>query len=438
MRPSSTGLSYREVGRAFFPLGVSWLLMAVEAPVCTRIAFSLPNAEVNVSAILAMFSLALLIESPIIDLLGTATTLARNRPSYTAIRGFALGLMALCGLVHGVVALPPVFEFVAYRMAGLSPEVGSVVHVPFATMLLWSPLIGWRRFKQGVLIRAGKSRQVGVGTIVRLGTLVLVGSALAATGTMEGAQVAAAALVSSVGAEALAVHLLARPAVRGMPVGGEPPSLRRLVGFHAPLTLATLVQLMMFGVMVPSLARLPDPVTSMASWQALASVAFLAQTATFALPEVVIALADRPRSWPVLRSFCAGVGSGLSVLVLLCVATGAQHWLFSQLLGTTERVAAVASAGLAWMAVLPALRAVGNLYRGFLTAEGVTVARLVAIGAGAAVMAGVLALGIASRWQGVTTAVAAVVASAVAEGVALALLWNRRKAMVRRLAEAAQ
>lgn len=423
----SPALETRTVWRAFLPLALSWMLMAADSPICTRIAFWLPDGEVNTAAILALFSISILIESPVIDLLSTGTALVRTRESYAALARFSLFLMAACGLVHAVVALTPVYDIVTREWIGLQPAVADAARVPLALMVPWSPAIGWRRFQQGVLIRHGQSRAVGIGTMVRLVALVVVGAGLAVTRSFSGALVAAAALSASVVAECVAVHLLARRAVEALPDGGERPSMRALFRFHLPLTGSTVFQLLGFAAMVPALSRMPDPVLGLATWQSLAAVSFFAQTVTFAIPEVVITYADRLGAWRVLTAFCLKIGIGLTVAVGLIVVTGADRWVFESLLQTTPRVAKAAGWGLGVLAFVPLLRAVSNLYRGFLTAAGITVARLAATAVGSSALVGLLALGVALGWSGTQAAVVAVLGSTAAEMVVLAVLWGRNR-----------
>lgn len=58
-------------------------------------------------------------------------------------------------------------------------------------MLLWTALIGWRRFLQGVLVRYGGARFVTWGTGIRLLSILTVGLALLWWNHLPGAVVGA-------------------------------------------------------------------------------------------------------------------------------------------------------------------------------------------------------------------------------------------------------
>ena len=83
-------------------------------------------------------------------------------------------------------------------------------------MLPWTWTIAYRRFNQGVMIRFGRSRSVGAGTVVRLTaglTVLLIGLAI---GTLPGIVVATSAVAAGVTSEAIFAgpRRAARPAQR--------------------------------------------------------------------------------------------------------------------------------------------------------------------------------------------------------------------------------
>ena len=81
-------------------------------------------------------------------------------------------------------------------------------------MTPWTWSIAYRRFQQGVLIRFGHSRAVGLGTVVRLtaGGLVLLAGYL--IGDIPGTMVGAGAQALGVISEAVYAGIRVRPVVR--------------------------------------------------------------------------------------------------------------------------------------------------------------------------------------------------------------------------------
>ena len=136
-----TGLTQSRILRLYLPLALSWLFMAVEGPITTGILWRMPNPQVNAAALLVMFALSLLIEGPVIDLLSTATTLAKNHQHFIVIRKFALGLIVLVTVVHAAVALTPIYWWVTKFVINVPDEVADVMLPARMVMILWTAVI---------------------------------------------------------------------------------------------------------------------------------------------------------------------------------------------------------------------------------------------------------------------------------------------------------
>ncbi len=404
------------------PLALSWLLMAIESPISLAIISRRPFAEAATAAFLVMMSLALWIESPVIDLLSTSTTLSKDRQSFLAIRRFVWSLMGLVTLIHFLVVLTPVYGVVS-QILGLPYEVAKTARPGLAALLLWSACIGWRRFLQGVLIRNGETRRIGQGTWVRLITMGTVGLTLHLFSKLDGVLLVAIALMASVAAEALFIEHASRPVVqRVLETDGPETKLRPqdLIRFHWPLTATTLLVLMGNPVLSFALARAPSPTASMAAWQLAFSLLWLTRTIVFALPEVVISLRANGRFDAVLRRFSIGVGLGASGALLLLHFTTLDGWFLRKVLDAEAHLVEPARLALLVCAPLPLIGAIQSYYRGILTSEHRTRARLSAIVVGSVVLVLSLGIGIAGRWPGVVNASVSLSASLAAE---LTVLW---------------
>lgn len=407
-------------------------MMAVESPISVAIISRLPNARIDTAAFLVLMSVSLWIESPVIDLLATSTTLALDGARLLLLRRFTLWLMLLSCAVHALVALTPLFDWLAYRVLGLDATVGEALRVPLAIMIPWSACIGWRRFLQGVLIRHHRTRVISVGTALRVATITIVGFSLAAAGTLPGVQIVAIGLVASVFVEAVFVHWVSRDTLRAIGAGAEsegsapPLSLRRLVAFHAPLTATTLVLLSASPIVSAALARAPDAILAMAGYQVSLTLLWMLRTIVFALPEVVITLYRDAESARMLRRFCILVGGWCTAAMLVVTLTGFDRWFFVRVLATDEPTAATAHIALLVSALLPLIGALQSYVRGVLTVHHMTVARLSAVAVGLVTLGLALWIGVVAEWPGVISAAIAVTVSLAAELWVLVLAWRRR------------
>jgi len=94
----------------------------------------------------------------------------RCRESLDALRRFTYTLNTVLTVVIAVIALPPVFAALASLM-NLPAGIARLAHLATATVLPWPAAIGYRRFYQGLLVRAGLTRRVAYGTVIRLATM---------------------------------------------------------------------------------------------------------------------------------------------------------------------------------------------------------------------------------------------------------------------------
>ncbi len=164
-------LRQREIFFFWLPLLLSWVLMTAEGPVLSAVVNRLPNEVVMLAALGIVITLAVTIESPIINLLATATALVKCRASYQLVRRFTIHWMVFLTVVSVLVAWP-FFDLVVRRWLETPEEVARWVRPGLRILCLWSAAIAWRRFLQGVLIRFRRTDQVARGSFLRLASSV--------------------------------------------------------------------------------------------------------------------------------------------------------------------------------------------------------------------------------------------------------------------------
>ena len=100
-------------------------------------------------------------------------------------------------------------------MAGCPPEeIRAPARVGLLILTPWTWSIAYRRFQQGVLIRYGRSRRVGVGTVIRVLTVASTLTAGYLIGSIPGIAVGTAAIAAGVIAEAVFIGISVRPVLR--------------------------------------------------------------------------------------------------------------------------------------------------------------------------------------------------------------------------------
>ncbi len=429
----SADLTQRQIFSFFVPLALSWLFMAVENPVSQRVLSMSPDSIVNRAGLGLLFSLAISIESPVIDLLTTSTTLGKGRHSYVLLSRFAWMMMILVTVVHATVAFTPLYWFVTERMIGAPHEVAVVTRVPMMIMSCWSAFVGWRRYLHGLMIRSGVTRPISYGTAIRMITMAAVGFGVQAVVDWGGLTVVAVALFASVVAETSFIHLMSRPLVRSkywFDQEDDDPTLdmKRLFKFHAPLTVSTFITILSMPLVTFILAKSPDPVLTLAAWPVGYALMWILRTTTFALPETVVSLAKDRQSVDALRKFCVTVGVVLSIGGALMHFTGVDRQFFHHVLDAEPELWDMAGLAMLLTIAMPFLNALMSYVRGLLTSLHITKARLVAIAWGLSVMCLLLAAGVMLQWTGIVTAAVGLTFGQLAELIILYRRWVRAKA----------
>lgn len=437
--PKAPTLSTARIFAFYRPLALSWLLMAVESPISVGIIARRPDPELHTAAFLIMMSLSLWIESPVIDLLATATTLGRDHASYRVLRRFVGYTMAFVTLVHGAIVYTPLYPIVTEKLLSTPPDVAAAARPGLMILLFWSACIGWRRYLQGIMIRFGATKFVGRGTMVRLVTLTTVGLTLHFTTKLDGIVLTACSLACSVFSEALYATWASRRVIQTMPEtepGSPPLGIRRLMAFHWPLSATTMLVLISNPIVSQALAQSPNPKSAMASWQVAAATVWLLRTAAYALPEVVIALYQPGEIEARLRRFCVMMGMVTSGTLFAVHAVGLDDWVFRRLLDVEASLIPHARLAFLLCGLLPMIGALQSYVRGMLTAHHLTTSRLWAIAVGLFTLLATLRLGVGMQWTGVVTAAAAMTTSLLAELAVLAYAWRQGRAKLNRDVEA--
>jgi hypothetical protein len=366
--PSTRALGHGEILKVWWPLAASWLLMALEVPAVSAVIARLAAPEVNLAAFGGLvFPLAILVEAPVLMLLGTSTALSRDHASYRRLRAFTSALGAVLTLIHILVVFTPLYFLVAERVMHAPPETVAPARPALMVMVPYAWAVGYRRLSQGLLIRAERSLTVGIGTAVRLLTDVSLLAAGLIAGSVSGAVVAATALIGGVLAEALYAGVCARPCrarLRCLPASSPPLTLSALLRFFLPLALTSLLSLGANSVISAGMGRMPMPLESLAAWPVVTGIMFCVRSLGVSYNEVVVALAERAGAYVPLRRFTLGLALFTTLGLVVFVLPPARVLWFEGLSGLSPQLAALAQTSI-WLALpLPALAAFFSWFQG--------------------------------------------------------------------------
>ncbi len=410
----------RQIFLFWMPLAASWLLMCAEVPVLQAAIARLPEMQTQLAAFGIVMSLEIAVESPVIMLLATTTALATSRHNYLTLRRFMILTNVAATIVALLIAFTPLFDFVVRTLMGIPPEIAAAARPGLAIMTLWTAAIGVRRFYQGVMIRHGRTRSIGYGTIVRLVSSGGTGILLAIFTKLPGVYVGSIALMAGVIVEASFAAWVVRPTVRRILDGVEEQGPRALgvrdvFRYHAPLAATSLLTLLAQPLIGAALARMPDPEANLAAWPVIWGILSMFRSPSFALPEAVIALANEQRLKGAVRMFCRRTGVASSIAMLLLVVTPLSGAYLYYIAGLPAHLSRFVIPGMVLGVALPLINSIHSWLRGLHMAAHSTRVVYRGMGLNLVITAMLVVIGIFVRTPGAATAMIALTAAYVAE-----------------------
>ncbi len=418
--PNQT-LNLKHIFWFWLPLAASWALMTLEGPTIQATISRLPEATTMLAAAGIVLSMEVTFESPIIMLLATSTALAKTPQAYRLLRRFVLHLNILLTIVAATVAfVDPVYNWLIPGLMGIPVPIAEAAQPAMQIMTFWSAAIGWRRFYQGILIRFGHTRRVGIGTAVRLTAVAIAAVTFATSTDWPGVVVGACVWMVGVLSEMIYSYLAARPVVAAHLSGPadptEPPlTYWQVVKFHTPLAATSLLTLLTQPLIGAGLARMAFPTENLAAWPVVFSVLLFFRSFGMALPEVVIALLKKSTDLDPLRRFCRAVAAGSSIILALVTFTPLLTLYLLYVTGVTLALAAFILPGVLFGLLVPALQAIQSWQRGVLMAGQATGHVYWGMGLNLVVTVLVLSLGVWWQTRGAPTAAIALTIGMAAE-----------------------
>lgn len=406
---NNSAVTYRKLLRFWLPLALAWLLMSVESAWIQGVISRKPDAEAQLAAFGLMFTLSVLIETPIIMLLATSNALSRDRQSFRLLWRFMMGINVMIATIALLMAFTPLLDFYLGNLLGVPAHIIDATRPGMRIMFLWGGVIGYRRFHQGIIIRSGNTRFIGYGTIIRVFISGSVAIFLGALTNIAGIEVGAIALVLAVIAEAGYIFRVSRGDVRRLldtprSLTKSPLTYGQATRFHLPLAVTSLITMLVNPAIERGLASMPDAVQSLAAWPIILSIVWFMRAGGMAYQEVVISLDDNEQNHRLLRSFTLRLGSCLSLIMLLFASTPLIRLHLGVILGVPTDLQILVVAGVQAAFMLPLLTTLHSYFRALLMLCNRTAAIYQAISLGFVLTAAIVWGGIALGLHGIVAA----------------------------------
>jgi len=370
-------LTIRGILITWWPLALSWFLMALELPALSAIIARLANPKINLAAYGGIvFPLALIIEAPIIMLLAASTALSKDWDSYRKIRKFMHTTAGILTVLHLVVVCTPLYFLITRQIIGSPEEIIIPARYGLAIMLPWTWSIAYRRFNQGVLIRFGHSIVVGQGTFIRLAADIAVLAIGYVIGSIPGIVVATTAVAVGVVSEAIFIGIKVKPVINNQlriePKASPPLTKASFLRYYIPLALTSLITLISQPLISAALSRMPMALDSLAIWPVLSGLLFIFRAPGIAYNEVVVTLLNNPNSYRKLRKFAIILTSVTSIFLFIITITPLSSIWYIKISALPDTLITLANTTLWFSLLIPGATALQSWYQGILLQSGNT------------------------------------------------------------------
>lgn len=353
-------LMLREIIAFWLPLTTTWLLMAFESPYINAVIARMHEPKENLAGFGVGLAIALIIETPVLMLLTTTTTLLSGPKSFHRLRRLMqlANLLTIIGMTF--ISLPPVFNFISTHFLSVPPNVASLAHLAICCLIPWPSAVGYRRFYQGVMIKHGFTRYVAVGTMIRLLGMGSCCMLLFLLSNLPGAMIGAISISCGVTAEALFAKFSSKNSVAEtlQLSGSEDKELPwpKVLNVYLPLTFTILIIFSYSTVHTYFASRGPLPTESLATIPVVGAISFFIFSLAFSMQETVIVLGKgHDENMRSLKKFVT-VLSAVQVLTMMLLAlTPLGGFGLSSLSGLKGELLELGTQALKMHIVLPAL-----------------------------------------------------------------------------------
>ncbi|BAY19599.1 hypothetical protein NIES21_54630 [Anabaenopsis circularis NIES-21] len=360
----------------FIPLSLSDVAMTLGDPLQTSALSRLAYPQETLAGVGVVKGVAVFLESPIIMILHASTALGGQAKSRRALWQFTM----IAGLsLSGIFLLltwEPLYNWLLLDVFGVSSSIAARGRTAFLLMFLWPFVIAWRRFFQGLLIRAQKSIAVGWASVARL-TWVIVSLAVGVTLRLDGALLAGITMMGAILIEAVLVtwFCLRLGAISILNQQGYsetkklPQTLPEVTSYYLPLASTMLIVWGARAILLSLIARSFDGSLALAVWPAAWGLLLSIANGTRMIQQVVIS-AYEETSQRTLAAFVIIVGLSFTLIPFLLGFTDQGLFLLRQFLGNNPSLVEASRPVIQILSCFPLILALQNTFQGLLIHKG--------------------------------------------------------------------
>ncbi len=341
--------------KSWQPLAITWILMALEGPFASAMLTRGPNPEYNLAAFAITFSVALLIEAPILMMMSVSLSLVKGKNSYEKLRKFSHLISFSLSFLLFLLILPNHYAFFAKLFLDLDEKLIYLIHISLMTFIPWPGFIGYRRFHQGLLIGDNKNKLLSFGTLIRFSFLTASFFILSPLNLLDGAPLAGLCLNFGVVSESLFIRFFTQKTIRKLKEKVDSPlGYLDIISFYYPLALTTIVGLSTQPITSYVAIHAAYSLKSLAVLPFLNSFMFFFRALCLSFQEIILSLlGDQHENYDILKDFSLKLAAGLSLLFFILVHTPINFFMLQTVFGFSKDLSDFSLLPLKVMSLVP-------------------------------------------------------------------------------------
>ena len=341
--------------KSWQPLAITWILMALEGPFTSAMLTRGPNPEYNLAAFAITFSVALLIEAPILMMMSVSLSLVKGKNSYEKLRKFSHVISFSLSFLLFLLILPNHYAFFAKFFLDLDEKLIYLIHISLITFIPWPGFIGYRRFHQGLLIGDNKNKLLSFGTLIRFSFLTASFFILSPLNLLDGAPLAGLCLNFGVVSESLFIRFFTQKTIRKLKEKVDSPlGYLDIISFYYPLALTTIVGLSTQPITSYVAIHAAYSLKSLAVLPFLNSFMFFFRALCLSFQEIILSLlGDQHENYDILKDFSLKLAAGLSLLFFILVHTPINFFMLQTVFGFSKDLSDFSLLPLKVMSLVP-------------------------------------------------------------------------------------
>jgi hypothetical protein len=202
----------RDLVRFYLPLLVTSILSHTTRPIISTGIAAAAYARQSLATWPVILGFTWLITGPVWGLQQLTNFLAADRRAFARVARFSAVVSLVLALILAVVAFTPLYDLVFGQVYGLTAPLRDLGRFPLQCLTVYPLVAGAGSVLRGRLIRGGKTSSVRAGTLVGVGTLLLILFVGVARLPFSGVFLAAAATLVGAIAEIVWLQWRGRPA----------------------------------------------------------------------------------------------------------------------------------------------------------------------------------------------------------------------------------